>query len=67
MLYRNATPDYGHGTIPRFTDEEAQSFFQDQERAIEDRQKANQRGFGFVLVGSVLQLIGTLIAGFVGG
>ena len=61
---KNATPDYGRGTIPALTSEEAATFFQDQEEEIGQGQKANRSGFGFVLAGSVLQLAGTLIAGF---
>jgi hypothetical protein len=64
VLYQNATPDYGHGTIPVLS--EPDEFFPRQQREMENRRNANRRGFGFLIVGSVLQLIGTLVAGLAG-
>lgn len=66
VLYQNATPDYGHGTVPVLGDGDAEDFFPLQRREIENRRKANRRGFGFLIAGSVLQMVGTVIAGAFG-
>ena len=39
-------------------------FFSQQQYKIDDRRKGNRTGFGLLLAGSVLQMAGTLIAGF---
>jgi hypothetical protein len=64
VLYQNATPDYGHGTVPVLEDGEAEEFFPQQRREIENRRDASRKGFGILLIGSVLQMVGTLLAGF---
>lgn len=65
VLYRNAAPDNPYGTVPRGTREEVMEFQRQQEKDIEDRAKANPRGFLCLTVGAILQLAGTLVAGFV--
>ena len=63
LLYRNSAPDRAFGTIPVTNDIVA--FQEQQEQDVDNRRKANRRGFGLLTVGAFLQLVGTLVVGFV--
>ena len=65
VLYRNAAPDLPYGTVPVFSSkDEMEAFQQQQGQEMEDRARANPRGFLLLTFGAVLQLVGTLISGF---
>ena len=63
VLYRNAAPEVGIGQVPVISGKDAQAFFANQKQEIHSRRIGNRTGFGFLTVGSTLQLIGTLISG----
>jgi hypothetical protein len=64
-LYRNAAPERLHGTVP--VTDDIVAYQQKNKAEIEARRAGNRVGFGFLTIGSCLQLIGTVIAGFTSG
>jgi len=65
VLYRNAAPEVGIGRIPVVSGKDAPDFFKKQQGEIQSRRVGNRTGFGCITVGATLQLLGTLISGFV--
>jgi hypothetical protein len=66
VLFRNATPDHAYGTIPVHNGADEMQEFQARQRTEMDaRARANPRGFLLLTIGACLQLVGTIISGFV--
>jgi hypothetical protein len=65
ILYANSAPENPVGIIPSISGD-PQEYFQAQEEAIYRRQTASHRGFLILTLGAVLQLFGTVAAGFGG-
>lgn len=62
LLYLNAPKDAGVGTIPSFSSlDEMQAHFQRQPQEIASRETWSRRGFGFLMLGSLCQLIGVIL------
>jgi len=61
-LFQNTAPDRPFGMIPRTNNIHA--FQQQQEEEVEQRRLGNRRGFALLTVGALLQLVGTLLSGF---
>lgn len=64
ILYRNTAPEVGMGRVPVMSGKDMPSFFENQQKAIDSRRAGSRTGFGFLTVGSALQLLGTLVSGF---
>jgi hypothetical protein len=70
ILYSNTAPEQLEGTIPKIDasgdepDKAFERFFAKQEAEIESREKGSRRGFLLLTIGSVLQLVGTVLGAF---
>lgn len=62
ILYRNAPLYIGRGQLPVLKEGEAERYFPAQEADLRSRQVWSRRGFVLLLAGSILQLLGVMVA-----
>lgn len=64
LLYKNAAPEHGHGTVPVLSGSKVREYFANQEVQVKKRRLGNDVGFALLTGGSALQMVGTAISGF---